>query len=225
MSAREFGLVGMDIPAGILVSKIGPKWTMVIGVAIFGVSAILAGISDNYWYLFAARLIAGGSFAIWSISRFTYLAANVPATSRGRAAALFGGTARAAGILGPVIGGFAAQEFGIRTPFFYSSRLGGGNVDSSTCYRTQIERGEKNTRKGESYQRFQNSYGKRYETLSTRNNSGGNSSVPSQDQRDNTAMGQRNRNQRRSNRNHTQLGFRFGHRHIPYIRLDDGQIR
>ncbi len=128
VSAREFGLVGMDIPAGILVSKIGPKWTMVMGVAIFGVSAILAGISDNYWYLFGARLIAGGSFAIWSISRFTYLAANVPSTSRGRAAALFGGTARAAGILGPVIGGFAAQEFGIRTPFFIQAGLAGATL-------------------------------------------------------------------------------------------------
>jgi len=68
--------------------------------------------------LIIARLLTGVSFALWSISRHTYIAAVVPIEVRGRTLSLFGGISRIATILGPLLGGILAEYVGIKVPFF-----------------------------------------------------------------------------------------------------------
>ena len=118
IAARYIGTMIFDVPAGILVGRIGLRKTMTAGVLLFGVAAIWAGMSPNFSSLMAARLLAGASYALWSISRHSYIAAVVPMDVRGRALALFGGLSRIATILGPLIGGILAEFVGIRVPFF-----------------------------------------------------------------------------------------------------------
>ena len=118
VAARYIGTMIFDVPAGILVGRIGLRKTMTAGVLLFGVAAIWAGMSPNFSSLMAARLLAGASYALWSISRHSYIAAVVPMDVRGRALALFGGLSRIATILGPLIGGILAEFVGIRVPFF-----------------------------------------------------------------------------------------------------------
>ena len=118
VAARYIGTMIFDVPAGILVGRIGLRKTMTAGVLLFGIAAIWAGMSPNFSSLMAARLLAGASYALWSISRHSYIAAVVPMDVRGRALALFGGLSRIATILGPLIGGILAEFVGIRVPFF-----------------------------------------------------------------------------------------------------------
>ena len=118
VAARYIGTMIFDVPAGILVGRIGLRKTMTTGVLLFGIAAIWAGMSPNFSSLMAARLLAGASYALWSISRHSYIAAVVPMDVRGRALALFGGLSRIATILGPLIGGILAEFVGIRVPFF-----------------------------------------------------------------------------------------------------------
>ena len=118
VAARYIGTMIFDVPAGILVGRIGLRKTMTAGVLLFGVAAIWAGMSPNFSSLMAARLLAGASYALWSISRHSYIAAVVPMDVRGRALALFGGLSRIATILGPLIGGILAEFVGIRVPFY-----------------------------------------------------------------------------------------------------------
>ena len=118
IAARYIGTMIFDVPAGILVGRIGLRKTMTTGVLLFGIAAIWAGMSPNFSSLMAARLLAGASYALWSISRHSYIAAVVPMDVRGRALALFGGLSRIATILGPLIGGILAEFVGIRVPFF-----------------------------------------------------------------------------------------------------------
>ena len=118
VAARYIGTMIFDVPAGILVGRIGLRKTMTAGVLLFGVAAIWAGMSPNFSSLMAARLLAGASYALWSISRHSYIAAVVPMDVRGRALALFGGLSRIATILGPLIGGLLAEFVGIRVPFY-----------------------------------------------------------------------------------------------------------
>ena len=118
IAARYIGTMIFDVPAGILVGRIGLRKTMTAGVLLFGIAAIWAGMSPNFSSLMAARLLAGASYALWSISRHSYIAAVVPMDVRGRALALFGGLSRIATILGPLIGGILAEFVGIRVPFF-----------------------------------------------------------------------------------------------------------
>ena len=118
IAARYIGTMIFDVPAGILVGRIGLRKTMTAGVLLFGVAALWAGMSPNFSSLMAARLLAGASYALWSISRHSYIAAAVPMDVRGRALAVFGGLSRIATILGPLIGGILAEFVGIRVPFY-----------------------------------------------------------------------------------------------------------
>tara|TARA_B110001454_G_scaffold38501_1_gene37937 strand:- start:8428 stop:9627 length:1200 start_codon:yes stop_codon:yes gene_type:complete len=119
IAARHFGTMGFDIPAGMLIGKLGLNRTMIIGVVLFGVSSIFAGLSGSFTILFLSRILAGVSFALWSISRHAYIASVIPTASRGRALALFGGFGRIATIIGPLIGGIMAEFISIRSPFFF----------------------------------------------------------------------------------------------------------
>ena len=118
IAARYIGTMIFDVPAGILVGRIGLRKTMTAGVLLFVIAAIWAGMSPNFSSLMAARLLAGASYALWSISRHSYIAAAVPMDVRGRALAVFGGLSRIATILGPLIGGILAEFVGIRVPFY-----------------------------------------------------------------------------------------------------------
>ena len=118
VAARHFGTMAFDVPAGILVGRLGLRKTMIAGVILFGISAIWAGLSPNFTSLMAARLLAGASYALWSISRHSYIAAAVPVDVRGRALSVFGGISRIATILGPLMGGVLAEHVGIRVPFY-----------------------------------------------------------------------------------------------------------
>jgi len=118
IAARHLGTMAFDVPAGILVTRLGLRRTMTAGVALFAISAVWAGLSPNFSSLMAARVLAGISFALWSISRHSYIATVVPPGVRGRALSLFGGLSRTATILGPLLGGLLAEFVGIRVPFF-----------------------------------------------------------------------------------------------------------
>jgi MFS family permease len=118
IAARHLGTMAFDVPAGIFVTRLGLRRTMMAGVVLFGISAVWAGVSQDLTSLLAARVLAGISFALWSISRHSYIATTVPMDVRGRALSLFGGISRIATILGPLIGGLLAEFVGIRVPFF-----------------------------------------------------------------------------------------------------------
>jgi MFS family permease len=118
IAARYIGTMIFDVPAGILVGRLGLRKTMIAGVILFGISAVWAGLSPNFPSLMSARILAGVSFALWSISRHSYIATMVPIDVRGRALSLFGGISRIATILGPLMGGILAEHVGIRVPFY-----------------------------------------------------------------------------------------------------------
>ncbi len=125
VSGRHIGTMIFDVPAGICVSRFGLKKTMVVGVGLFALAAVGAGLAPGLWVLIAMRLLAGVSFALWSISRHAYIAQAVPIQSRGRALSLFGGISRIAMILGPLLGGLVGEYAGLRAPFFAQALVGG----------------------------------------------------------------------------------------------------
>ena len=118
VAARHFGTMGFDVPAGILINRFGLNRTMITGVILFGLSAVIAGFSGSFSILLFSRILAGASFALWSISRHAYIASVIPNESRGKALSLFGGLGRIATIIGPLLGGILAEFVSIRAPFF-----------------------------------------------------------------------------------------------------------
>ena len=123
VSARHFGTMGFDVPAGVLIGRFGLNKTMIAGVILFTVSSLFAALSANFTMLILSRFLAGMSFALWSISRHSYIAAVIPNEQRGKALALFGGLSRTATIIGPLLGGILAEFVSIRSPFFIQALI------------------------------------------------------------------------------------------------------
>ncbi len=123
VSARDFGLMAFDIPAGILTSRLGTHRTMIIGVCFVILSGLIVSVSSEYWMLFVGRFLAGIGFALWSVSRFTYMAIALPVKVRGRVSSTFGGIVRASTVVGPIIGGFTSEFIDIRAPFYIQAGL------------------------------------------------------------------------------------------------------
>ena len=148
IAARHFGTMGFDVPAGLLVGRFGLNRTMVAGVVLFGISAIFAGLSGNFSLLLFSRLLAGASFALWSISRHAYIASVIPNENRGKALSLFGGLGRIATIIGPLIGGILAQFVSIRAPFFFQAFIAGLTLILITTTSRNLEFNDKKSNEG-----------------------------------------------------------------------------
>ena len=109
------GVLG-NIPAGILVERLGRKPSMLFGLVMIGLSTIGMGLARNFIQLIGAQLIGGIGNALWMLARHAYMTDVIPMANRGRAIALFGGVNR----MGTFAGQFCSIFLGVnlRLPFF-----------------------------------------------------------------------------------------------------------
>ena len=109
------GVIG-NIPAGILVERLGRKPSMLLGLVMIGVSTLGMGIATNFFQLIGAQLVGGIGNALWMLARHAYMTDVIPIANRGRAIALFGGVNR----MGTFAGQFCSVFLGVnlRLPFF-----------------------------------------------------------------------------------------------------------
>ncbi|HEY6740130.1 MAG TPA: MFS transporter, partial [Actinopolymorphaceae bacterium] len=109
---------------GRLVDRLGERTTLVGGLAVVAVSALLAGLSQNYPQLLILRAIGGiGSTAFTVAATALVIRVAVP-ESRGRAMSIYQSGFVIGGIVGPAVGG-AVLGISFRAPFFlYAGSLG-----------------------------------------------------------------------------------------------------
>jgi MFS family permease len=96
---------------------------MLIGIAVMALAVASLALVGSVLHLLLARLLAGAGSALWNVSRHAYIAAATKRARRGRAIALFGGSARVGAFIGPVLGGFLASFYGLRAPFLLYALL------------------------------------------------------------------------------------------------------
>lgn len=119
-SAGIGNLVG-DIPTGMMLERYGRKPVMVVGTLSLAVATLALVWLQFFPALVALRFFAGIGTAMWNISRMAYLTDVVPLRDRGRALSAFGGINRIGTFMGPALGGFIAQYFGLAAPFYVSA--------------------------------------------------------------------------------------------------------
>ncbi len=109
------GVIG-NIPAGVLVERMGRRTAMLLGLIMVGVSTIGMATAQHLYHLIGAQLIGGVGNALWMLSRHAYMTDVIPLTKRGRSIALFGGVNR----MGSFTGKLAAIFLGanLRLPFY-----------------------------------------------------------------------------------------------------------
>ncbi len=117
VAADLFGTLIGDVPAGMLMRRLGRKRLMLLGLAINGLMTLGLYWAQSVVLVGLLRVVSGVGWALFAVSRHAYLADMVSPAQRGRAIALFGGTFRIGWFIGPSLGGFLAARYGLRASF------------------------------------------------------------------------------------------------------------
>ncbi len=112
---------------GNLSDRFGRRPVLILALLMLGLDYALTGLAPTITWLFIGRLLSGMAGASYPTVN-AYIADISPPEKR---AANFGLTGAAFGlgfILGPALGGFVGEHFGLRMPFFFAAGLAVANA-------------------------------------------------------------------------------------------------
>jgi MFS family permease len=142
VALRGIGNMAFDVPAGMLVSRLGERRAMVVGATMMVFVAIAAGTSRSLWVFAAVVLVMGCATAIWMLARLAYVSDVAPTEYRGRALSLLGGTNRVGNFVGPFVGAGAALLVGLEGAFYLQGALA-LSAAAVLWFTSRDERGER----------------------------------------------------------------------------------
>jgi MFS family permease len=117
LAGDPIGTLFADLPAGMLLRRLGDKRSMLVGLGIILTAAVFLFLAQSFVVALISMFAFGIGKALYGVSRHVYIADHVGVENRGRAIAVFGGMQRIGNAFGPAIGGFLAAGFGLRVPF------------------------------------------------------------------------------------------------------------
>lgn len=123
VAMRGLGTMVFDIPAGMLVSRFGEKWTLVGGTLLLAVVAIGSAWCQAPWQFSLLSFAMGNSWAVFLLARLSYVSESTPNDQRGRALSILGGVNRVGNFIGPVVGGYVMLWFGTDSAFYIQALL------------------------------------------------------------------------------------------------------
>lgn len=124
LAAAGIGTLVADVPAGMILGRLGLRPTMLIGAGLTTLATVAAGLATHFPELLLYRFLAGVGMALWGLSRHAYITEAVDPRQRGRTLSVFGGINRIGMFSGPAIGGIVGNELGLTAPFILSGMLG-----------------------------------------------------------------------------------------------------
>jgi MFS family permease len=119
LSADKIGMLVGDLPAGMLIRKLGIKRAMISGIIVAGISTVALFWSFTVYDAFLYLFLAGFGTSLYTVTRHTWIVGAVPIDQRGRALGVLGGVFRIGNFIGPMAGGAIAGAFGLRVPFLF----------------------------------------------------------------------------------------------------------
>src|SRR5215472_743851 len=105
VGASGVGTLLADLPAGVLLERVGRRPAMLFGCGSVALTCLLVPLLQNFPVLVVLQFVGGIGSALWSISRHVYLADSTVPDERGRAISTFGGINRIGTFGGPAVGG------------------------------------------------------------------------------------------------------------------------
>lgn len=109
------------LPAARLVNRFGERRSMIFAGLLGALSSASLLLVHNIWFMAFAVFINGGMEAVFGLARHGFMAEHVPFSFRARALAILGGTFRAGGFLGPLLGAAMVALAGIQAAFAVSA--------------------------------------------------------------------------------------------------------
>jgi MFS family permease len=105
------GALTADIPSGFLISRLGIKKVMLLGLILISLASVTAGLINDTLIVGIVMFFLGVGRGLVLLSRMTYIT-NATIEERGRVVTINVGMVRLGTLLGTIIGGFIAKIFG-----------------------------------------------------------------------------------------------------------------
>ena len=118
-----FGRLVTSLPAGYLAQRYGRKSVLGLGAAINVLGAAMVSVSFSYAWLTGWRFVSGFGGSIFLTVATIYLRDEATPETRGRLLSLQELSILAGQTLGPVLGGYLADFFGLRVPLYVQAAL------------------------------------------------------------------------------------------------------
>ena len=118
-----FGRLVTSLPSGYLAQRYGRKNVLGLGAAINVVGAAMVSVSFSYAWLTGWRFVSGFGGSIFLTVATIYLRDEATPATRGRLLSLQELSILAGQILGPVLGGYLGDIFGLRIPLYAQAIL------------------------------------------------------------------------------------------------------
>lgn len=113
----------VNLPAGFLSERYGRRLLLFGGPAVTALGSLAGGLAPTFGWLIASRFVAGAGSAMYMTGAMILLADITTDENRGRLMSIYQGSLLAGVAIGPAVGGFVAQAFGLAAPFFLVAAL------------------------------------------------------------------------------------------------------
>src|ERR1700761_3565665 len=112
---------------GSLSDRFGRRPVLVLSLAMLGVDYLITGLAPTIAWLFIGRFLSGIAGAAYPTAN-AYIADISPPEKRAANFGLVGAAFGLGFVLGPALGGFVGEHFGLRAPFFVAAGLSFANA-------------------------------------------------------------------------------------------------
>ena len=112
---------------GNLSDRFGRRPLLILSLAMLGVDYAITGLAPTIFWLFVGRTLSGMAGASFTTVN-AYIADITPPAQRAARFGLVGAAFGLGFILGPALGGFVGEHFGLRAPFFVAAGLSFANA-------------------------------------------------------------------------------------------------
>ena len=117
LAAGAVGGTAANVPVGLAVGRLGERLAFLGGIVLAAAGTAAVALGGGLVWAFAACAVAGAGQSARLVARQSYGRRVVPPVLRGRVMSVYGGIARAALLVGPLLGGFLAELIGLRSTF------------------------------------------------------------------------------------------------------------
>ncbi len=117
------GVLLADLPAGVIVARIGERKAMIYAAVFSGLGISTSVVAPSLYLLGIGVLLVGLGHAVFGLARQVYIAQHIPYSHRARALSVIGGTFRIGGFFGPLLASLLISLYGIPSVFIASMIL------------------------------------------------------------------------------------------------------
>jgi MFS family permease len=123
VALRGVGTLLFDLPAGVLVARLGERRAMIVAGVALALASLAVWLEPSLLWYAVLTTVLGATWAVWLLARIAFAAGSSPNPYRGRVMAMIGGVHRMGLLIGPLLGSLVIARGDLSDPFLVMAVL------------------------------------------------------------------------------------------------------